>query len=105
LLSPDSALLGCSEKINVPLAGRVSFFGFMPLGPVVLIMLRVYLRIYVKHSNRLDRLARSMQVVRAPTLVLLRNGLVQVFDEPAAAGEPVSYCPRDRGGKFLLVFC
>src|SRR5262249_54756712 len=40
LLSPDSALLGGSEKINVPLAGPVSFFGFMLLGPAVLIVLR-----------------------------------------------------------------
>src|SRR5690242_1126201 len=47
LLSPDSALLlGGSEKINVPLAGPVSFFGFMLLGPTVLIMLRIYLQIY-----------------------------------------------------------
>ena len=45
LLSPDSALLGGIEKINVPLAGPVSFFGFMLLGPAVLIMLRVYLQI------------------------------------------------------------
>ena len=28
LLSPDRALLGGAEKINVPLAGPVSFFGF-----------------------------------------------------------------------------
>ena len=69
LLSPDTALLGGSEKINVPLAGPVSFFGFMLLGPTVLIGLRVYLQIYVEHSYRLDRLARSVSVVRAPTLV------------------------------------
>src|SRR6478609_12074144 len=42
LLSPDSALLGGSERINLPLlAGPVSFFGFMLLGPTVLIVLRV----------------------------------------------------------------
>src|SRR5215472_3932925 len=41
LLSPDSALLGGSEKIHVPFAGPVSFFGFMLLGPAVLIMLRL----------------------------------------------------------------
>ena len=40
LLSPDSALLGGSEKINVPFAGPVSFFGFMLLGPAVLIVLQ-----------------------------------------------------------------
>jgi Pentapeptide repeats (8 copies) len=79
LLSPDSALLGGSEKINVPLAGPVSFFGFMLLGPAVLIALRVYLQIYVEHSDRLDRLARSMSVVRAPTLVPLRNSLIRLF--------------------------
>jgi hypothetical protein len=79
LLSPDSALLGGSEKINVPLAGPVSFFGFMLLGPAVLIALRFYLQIYVEHSDRLDRLARSVWVVRAPTLVPLQNTLIRFF--------------------------
>jgi hypothetical protein len=79
LLSPDSALLGGSERINVPLAGPVSFFGFMLLGPAVLITLRAYLQIYVEHSDRLDRLARSVSVVRAPTLVPLRNPLIWVL--------------------------
>jgi hypothetical protein len=83
LLSPDSALLGGSEggsvKINVPFAGPVSFFGFMLLGPAVLIALRVYLQIYVEHSDRLDRLARSASVVRAPTLVPLQNQLIRLF--------------------------
>jgi hypothetical protein len=54
LLSPDTALLGGNEKINVPFAGPVSFLGFMLLGPTVLIALRVFLQIYVEHSNRLD---------------------------------------------------
>jgi len=79
LLSPDSALLGGSEKISVPFAGPVSFFGFMLLGPAVLIVLRVYLQIYVEHSNRLDRLARSVWIVRAPTLLPLQNALIQLF--------------------------
>src|SRR6266436_4593681 len=63
LLSPDSGLLGGSEKINVPFAGPVSFFGFMLLGPAVLIVLRVYLQIYVEHSDRLDRLVRSVRLM------------------------------------------
>jgi uncharacterized protein YjbI with pentapeptide repeats len=79
LLSPDSALLGSSERINVPFAGPVSFVGFMLLGPAVLIVLRVYLQIYVEHSDRLDRLARSVPVVRAPTLVPLQNSLIRLF--------------------------
>jgi uncharacterized protein YjbI with pentapeptide repeats len=79
LLSPDSALLGGSEKIIVPLAGPVSFFGFMLLGPAVLIVLRAYLQIYVEHSDRLDRLARSVPLVRAPTLVPLQNRLIRFF--------------------------
>jgi hypothetical protein len=54
LFSPDSALLAGSEKINVPFGGPVSFSGFMLLGPVI--VLRVYLQIYVEHSERLDRL-------------------------------------------------
>src|SRR5215469_9218869 len=80
LLSPDSALLGGNEKINVPLARPVSFFGFMLLGPAVLTMLRVYLQIYVEHSDRLERLGRSMLAVRAtPTLVPLENPLIRYF--------------------------
>jgi uncharacterized protein YjbI with pentapeptide repeats len=79
LLSPDSALLGDSERINVPFAGPVSFFGFMIIGPLVLIVLRVYLQIYVEHSGRLDRLAQSVSVVRPPTLVPLENSLIRLF--------------------------
>src|SRR5258708_4295139 len=55
LLSPDSAILIGTEKINVQFAGPVSFFGFMLLGPTALIVLRVYLQIYVEHGGRLDR--------------------------------------------------
>ena len=79
LLSPDSALLGDSERINVPFAGPVSFFGFMMIGPAVLIVLRGYLQIYVEHSGRLDRLAQSVSVVRPPTLVPLENSLIRLF--------------------------
>jgi uncharacterized protein YjbI with pentapeptide repeats len=79
LLSPDSALLGGNERINVPLAGPVSFFGFILLGPTVLIVLRVYLQIYVEHSDRLDRLVQLVWAVRAPTLVPLRNPLIWVL--------------------------
>ena len=80
LFSPDSALLGGSERINLPLlAGPVSFFGFMLLGPTVLIVLRVYLQIYVEHSERWDRLARSMSIMRAPTLGPLQHPLIRCF--------------------------
>jgi uncharacterized protein YjbI with pentapeptide repeats len=79
LLSPDSALLGGSEKIIVPFAGPVSFLGFMLLGPAVLIALRVYLQVYVEHSDRLDRLGRSVSAVRAPTLLPLQNSLILLF--------------------------
>jgi Pentapeptide repeats (8 copies) len=80
LFSPDSALLAGSEKINVPFGGPVSFSGFMLLGPAILIVLRVYLQIYFEHSERLDRLARSMSVVRtSPTLIPLQNRLIRYF--------------------------
>jgi hypothetical protein len=72
--------LGGNEKtINLPLAGPVSFKVFMLLGPAVLIMLRIYLQIYVEHSNRLERLGRSMLVVRARTMVPLKNPLMRVL--------------------------
>jgi hypothetical protein len=79
LLSPDNALLGGNQTISVPLAGPVSFFGFMLLGPAVLIVLRVYLQFYVQHSDRLDRLARLVSVVRAPTFVPLHDPLIRLF--------------------------
>src|SRR5262245_16590416 len=79
LLSPDSALLGGSERINLPGVGQASFVGFMILGPTVLIILRVYLQIYVEHSSRLDRLAQSVSIVRPPTLVPLENSLIRLF--------------------------
>jgi len=79
LLTPDSALLGGGEKISVPFAGPVSYFGFMLLGPAVLIVLRVYLQIYVEHSDRLERLGRAMPASRALTLVPLENPLIRAF--------------------------
>jgi hypothetical protein len=57
----------------------VSFFGFMLLGPAVLIALRVYLQMYVEHGDRLDRLARSVSAERAPTLVPLQNPLIRLL--------------------------
>ena len=63
----------------MPFAGPVSFFGFMLLGPAVLIVLRIYLQIYVEHSERLERLARSMSIARAPMLVPLQNPLIRYF--------------------------
>jgi uncharacterized protein YjbI with pentapeptide repeats len=77
LLSPDSGLLAGSEKLTVPLAGPVSFFGFVLLGPAMLIVLRVFLQVYVEHSNRLDRIAQRMPRGRVPTLVPLKNPLIR----------------------------
>jgi uncharacterized protein YjbI with pentapeptide repeats len=79
LLSPDIGLLTSNEKLTVPGAGPVSFFGFMLLGPAILIVLRIYLQIYVEHSARLDRIAQRMPVVRAPTLAPLKNPLIRGF--------------------------
>jgi Pentapeptide repeats (8 copies) len=43
------------------------------------IVLRVYLQIYVEHSDRLGRLARSAPVMRTPTLLPLQNPLIRLF--------------------------
>jgi hypothetical protein len=42
-------------------------------------VLRIYLQIYVEHSERLERLARSMSIARAPMLVPLQNPLIRYF--------------------------
>jgi hypothetical protein len=78
LLTPDSALLAGNEKLNVPLAGPVSFFGFILLGPTILIAQRVYLQIYLEHARRLDRLLRRVTAPRAPTLMPLENPLLRI---------------------------
>lgn len=77
LFSPDSGLVASSERLTVPGVGPVSFSGFMVLGPTILIVLRAYLQIYVEHTDRLDRIAQRMPVVRAPTLVPLKNPLIR----------------------------
>ena len=79
LASPDIGLLTGNEKLEVPGAGPVSFFGFMLLGPTILVVLRIYLQIYVEHSARLARIAQRMPVVGAPTLAPLKNPLIRAF--------------------------
>src|SRR5262249_60525592 len=76
---PDYVLKGVIDRQTVPVVGPVPFFCFMLLGLTILIILRVYLQIYVEHSNRLDGIARRMPVVRAPTLLPLKNPLIRVF--------------------------
>ena len=51
----------------------------MLLRPTVLIGLRVYLQIHVEHSERWDRLARSISIMRAPTLGPLQHPLIRYF--------------------------
>jgi Group II intron, maturase-specific domain len=76
LSAPDSVILtGNSDKIALPFAGPVSFLGFLVLGPVILIVLWVFLQIYIKHSDRVDRIAERMPVARAPVLLPPRNPL------------------------------
>ena len=54
LLSPDSTLLGGNERINVPFAGPVSFFGFMIALAVILLLARRFRnQICATHANQL----------------------------------------------------
>jgi uncharacterized protein YjbI with pentapeptide repeats len=78
LLTPDSALLGSSEKLNVPLAGPVSFVGFIIIGPAVLVLLRAYLEIYIEHGKRLARIARLGPAKRDPTLLSSQNTFLRL---------------------------
>ena len=80
LSTPDTALLVGGERLNVPLAGPTSFFGFMLLGPVVLIVLRVYLQIYVEHQRRLDQIAQYVRAARTPTLIPDKNPILRIFN-------------------------
>ena len=89
LLTPDSALLTGGEKLSVPLAGPVSFFGFMLLGPAVLIVLRIYLQIYVEHQRRLDRIAQSIAAARRTSILTPdTNPFIRSFE----ASPSTCYC-------------
>jgi uncharacterized protein YjbI with pentapeptide repeats len=80
LLGPDSALMSGSDGVvNLPLAGPVSFLGFIVLGPTVLVALRIYLQIYLEHGVRLEKIAGRRPVARAPVLVPLQNPLLRLF--------------------------
>jgi uncharacterized protein YjbI with pentapeptide repeats len=68
----------CSEKLNVPLAGPVSFVGFIIIGPAVLVLLRAYLEIYIEHGKRLARVARFASAKRDPTLLSSQNAFLRV---------------------------
>jgi uncharacterized protein YjbI with pentapeptide repeats len=78
LLTPDSALLVGSDKVNVPLAGPVSFVGFIIIGPAVLVVLRVYLEIYIEHGKRLTGVAWLVQAKRDPTLLSSHNAFLRI---------------------------
>jgi Pentapeptide repeats (8 copies) len=78
-LTPDSALLTGGEWLSVPLAGPISFLGFIVIGPVILIRLRVYLQIYIEHWRRLEPICRQLVKVRAPTLAPVQNPLLRSF--------------------------
>jgi len=80
LSTPDSALLVGGEKLNVPLAGPVSFFGFVILGPLVLIALRIYLQVYIDHERRIYKISRCLPSERAPTLIPTQNWGLRRFN-------------------------
>jgi hypothetical protein len=80
LFAPDSSLLlGGWRLLEVPLAGPVSFQGFLIVGSLISIALRVYLQIYVTHWQRLERTRRRFpRLIRAPALVPMSNWLLRV---------------------------
>lgn len=79
LLTPNSALLASTEKLNVPFAGPVSYYGFLMLGPAILTIMWIFLQIYAEHGRRLDTIIRRAHPQRAPTLIPLRNPIFRLF--------------------------
>jgi hypothetical protein len=79
LFAPDSSLLTGGVTLNVPFAGPVSFLGFMIIGPLVLIALRIYLQIYIEFMRRLERICQRLHPVRVPILLIRRNVLLRGF--------------------------
>jgi hypothetical protein len=79
LLAPDISLLTNGVTLNVPFAGPVSFLGFIVVGPLILIVLRIYLQIYVELMRRLESICERLHAVRVPTLLLRRNVLLRGF--------------------------
>ena len=60
----------------MPFAGPVSSCGFIVIGPLVLIALRILLQIYVEHWHRLEPTRRRLPARSAPTVAPLQNPLL-----------------------------
>lgn len=79
LLASDRSLLEAESTLDVPFAGRVSFLGFMIIGPILLIGLRLYLTFFHEHWKALERALESSPAVRAPTVSLLTDPRLRLF--------------------------
>jgi hypothetical protein len=79
LLASDRSLLGAESTLDVPFAGRVSFLGFMIIGPILLIGLRLYVTFFHQHWKALELALESSSAVRAPTVSLLTDPRLQLF--------------------------
>jgi len=79
LLAPDASILMGNERLfDLPLAGPVSFRGFLVVGPLIIIALRVYLQIYAEHWQRLEDIRGKLpRAIRPPTLAPMRNVLLR----------------------------
>lgn len=80
LFAPDSSLLiGGWQLFDLPFAGPVSFQGFIVVGLAIIIALRIYLQIYVRHWQRLEKIRRRHpRPIRPPALVPMGNWRLQV---------------------------
>jgi len=76
---PDSYFLATKETVSVPLAGPTSFKAVLIVLPVILIGLRIYLEIYLKHWHRLEA-KRIDQGYPAPDIISpLRHPVLKIF--------------------------
>ncbi len=77
LNSPDRLLIQGRETVNVPFAGSVAFSVFLATGPALLLGLRLYLHIYLRHLRRLDAALESGHHPVAPVISPLHHPVLR----------------------------
>ncbi len=76
---PDVNLLATKTTVSTPFGGATSFKVLVILVPVILIAVRLYIEIYLRHWRRLDDITRRFRMRRVPRASPLLHPLLRVF--------------------------
>jgi len=76
---PDAYLLNPAATISVPSVGAASAKALLVVGPLLLIGVRIYLQIYIRHWTYLDAIANDQTARRAAVVSPMRHPLLKIM--------------------------